>query len=465
MNRYIETVSFEQNMPVACGACKVSYYHLHCHEDAIEVLMVLSGNATVKVSFEQFDMNEGDYIVINYGDSHSIYAADSKCQIVSLYFKLDYFKEHIPFLDYALFACESFDLVKYKNETKTLRRMIANIILGLTPRDQLPLSEISLENLIKAAEELLWIFVNDYDMRNYYNRNWNAGYHKTEKYYSIMKYIFENYSQNNLIDYISKNEFYSKSYITHFFKEIGASSFQDVLTYIRLYKSEKLLLNSKMTIVEISDYCGFSDIKYYTSNFKKWFLHTPSEYRKHYQPEITKNSLFQKLRSEDLIKIMEEIVKSDTDNTQYKTAINPLSIKTKDTWINPFDSNAAENLMMSLSEKSKPDSCKEGADAHQICISISDKTDLSELASRVPSFHSQGFIPVLLINYKELSQNQCKDLVLQCSAVFSETGQLKEDIEIIIAYSNLGDKTNISKLVRSCTSLKKITLKPMMMAL
>ena len=64
-------------------------------------------------------------------------------------------------------------------------------------------------------------------MIKYYNRKWNAPFSKIEKYYVIMGYIFKYYSMRNIREYISQNEFYSKSYITHLFKEVGASSFKD----------------------------------------------------------------------------------------------------------------------------------------------------------------------------------------------------------------------------------------------
>jgi AraC-like DNA-binding protein len=324
------------------------------------------------------------------------------------------YREQIPYLDYVLFALESFDLVKYKNETESLRRMIANVLLNLARCQAGPQSQVFRQNLKRSAEELLWIFVNDYDMRNYYNRNWNAGYHRTEKYYRIMRYLYENYEMKNLMDYIAKNEFYSKSHITHLFKQISASSFQDVLTYIRLYKSEKMLLDSDTAIITIADRCGFSDIKYYTSNFKKWFLYTPSEYRKIFQPEVLKNSLFQRLRVDDFISKMENLIRGNADETPYKAAVNPLSIKTKDAWIQTFERTGAEPL---------PDEKGAAADQsiHEICISIDETTDLSHLLS-------------------------------QC------------DVEIVLSYGDPRGRAEIRRLLQSGTQDKKIRLKAILTA-
>jgi len=451
---YLETIPFEPDMPVAFDAYKASFYHLHCHEDVVEVLILLSGSARVKVSFEEFDLKEGDYIVINTEDSHSIYATDAKCEAASLYFNMAGYREHIPYLDYVLFACESFDLVKYKNETQTLRRMISNVLLQLVASQRNPRDQALKENLMHSSEELLWIFVNEYDMKNYYSRNWNAGYHKTETYYKVMKYILENYQMKNLMDYISKNEFYSKSYITHLFKQVGASSFQDVLTYARLYRSERLLLDSEMPIIEISDRCGFSDIKYYTRNFKKWFLHTPSEYRKLYQPEIAKRSLLQRIRTEDLVSRIENLISSSTDDTRYKAAINPISIKTKDPWTGM--------LLADCDTPEKPAEPSGFHPAHQVCITVNGETDFSALFAGLVSFAEQGYLPLLVVNYSDLSHNTCSSILNRCLEVLSEIECCTADIEIALVYRCSDEKPGVCNLLQSCAQYCRTRIRPVL---
>ena len=460
---YVEAIPFKQDMPILFDAYKMNYYHLHCHEDVIEVLMVISGNAHVKVSFEQFYMKEGDFIIINNGDSHSIDATDSKCQTISLYYDMTYYRKQIPHLYYILFACESFDLAKFKNETHYLRRMIATVLLNLAKYNESSANELSRNNIKKIAEDLLWIFVNDYDMKNYYSRNWDAGYNKTEKYYIIMKYIFENYNMKNITEYISKNEYYSKSYITHLFKEVGASSFQDVLTYVRLYRSEKLLLDSDVPIIEIAEKCGFSDIKYYTRNFRKWFSYTPSEYRKIYQPEVLKNSLCRRINHEDVINRMEHFIRYSNYNTEYKAAITPLTIKGKDTWKQLFEGCDSEK---NLDTKHKSRIVRTSADndlAHQIFISIDDNSDIEDLISKFTSFKKAGFIPVFIINYKEMSYSRTNELLMRCLDIATTDKHIEANLEIVIAYSCIGDVPSINKLLESYNWTEKIILKPVLM--
>lgn len=255
---YSEPIDFERGLPIAVRAYETKCRPLHCHDGTIEVLMILQGDATVIVGFETFHMTRGEYVVIRALDVHSIFSEGVEVKVLSLFFEIEHYKKTISYLNYVFFACESFDLARYKNEEQFIRNQIISIVNDLE-NGSLP----SVESALEKADELLLKLVSDYDLRNYYNRKWNADLKKNEKYYKIAGYMQEKYFDKNLLDYIAKKEFYSKSYIAHLFKEVGASSFQDVLNYIRIFFSIKGLLTTSMPIHQIADDVGFSDIKYY----------------------------------------------------------------------------------------------------------------------------------------------------------------------------------------------------------
>ena len=99
-----------------------------------------------------------------------------------------------------------------------------------------------------------------------------------ERYHRIVKYIDENYSQKINLDDIVAMEFISKTYFSHFWKNLSTYSFGERVNYERVLKSEFLLFKN-MTITDISEACGFSDVKYYYRNFKKWYGCMPLEHR------------------------------------------------------------------------------------------------------------------------------------------------------------------------------------------
>lgn len=102
----------------------------------------------------------------------------------------------------------------------------------------------------------------------------------TERIRGILTYIHENYDQN-LVQYEVAQKFYfSREYFSKFFKKYAGMSFKEYLTRYRLIKSEKLLLDTDITILQIAMDCGFTDERQFISAFKKYYRMTPSQFRK-----------------------------------------------------------------------------------------------------------------------------------------------------------------------------------------
>ena len=320
---YTEPIPFDGKSPVIMNVYNIDEYTLHCHEDAIEIILVLQGAVKVKVSFEYFTLGEGDYVVVNREDSHKIWRLGEADNMVAIFhISLDQYCACFPRVYYVLFACESFDLAKYKGQSYQLRQMLLSLMVSLL---------WGAGNVGETTEEitdrLMHALIKDYSLERYYNRNRDISADKLEKYYTIMKYIYEKYYDKNILQDISQNEFYSKSYISHLFKEVGAASFQDILGYIRVYKAERLLLETDYGSNMISEQCGFSDIKYFNRTFKKWFLMKPSDYRKSYQGQIGKDSKVTKVAADKVAARITQLRNLAKDNAEYKVSMTPLTLK------------------------------------------------------------------------------------------------------------------------------------------
>jgi AraC-like DNA-binding protein len=320
---YAESIPFDEQLPVMMNVYHIDEYPLHCHEDAIEIIFVLKGAVEVKASFEYFTLNEGDYVVINREDSHKIWRHDeSENMVATFHISLKYYRASFPYIDYVLFCCESFDLAMYKGQTNRLRRMLLELMDSVMRGGGK--SEETTEGI---TARLMNVLVKEYSLERYYNRNTDISADQIEKYYTIMKYIYEKYHDKNILQDIASNEFYSKSYISHLFKEVGAASFQDILGYIRIYKAERLLLETDYSMTAISERCGFSDIKYFNRIFTKWFLMKPSDYRKSFQDQIGKEIKATKVDSGKVVERIEHFENLVEDHAEYKVGLTPLTLK------------------------------------------------------------------------------------------------------------------------------------------
>ena len=94
-------------------------------------------------------------------------------------------------------------------------------------------------------------------------------------------YIGKNLHDKNLdMDMVSNNIGLSRFYFCKLFHQVEGVSFTNYLKQERINLAKKLLVSTNLKVFEISDACGFSNAKYFSSVFKQVVGKKPLEYQK-----------------------------------------------------------------------------------------------------------------------------------------------------------------------------------------
>ena len=96
------------------------------------------------------------------------------------------------------------------------------------------------------------------------------------------EYIRNNLAGNLTIQEVSEYVGYSSAHFSVRFKQECGIMFSDYVMESRIEKSKELLKNTRETIESIAAAVGYSDVKSFTKNFKKYTEVKPSQYRKIY---------------------------------------------------------------------------------------------------------------------------------------------------------------------------------------
>ncbi|TQB46456.1 helix-turn-helix transcriptional regulator, partial [Enterococcus faecalis] len=108
-----------------------------------------------------------------------------------------------------------------------------------------------------------------------------------ERLRRMIDYIQQHFHEKLLLADLAKQEDLSINYLSHFFQNHLGMSFQNYLNHIRCEKARSLIKNTEMSLLTISEACGFSDLRYLNRAFGHIYHLTPKEYRKQLQIDTT----------------------------------------------------------------------------------------------------------------------------------------------------------------------------------
>ena len=259
-----EKIMYRDELPINVITANIEEYPIHFHDD-MEVVYVLEGSVILRNGYYTYNLKQGDVFILNDREMHSFENTGEDNMVMMLQLDLSYFSRYYDNLKNNFFVTDMEDLQKgYGYEHKVIE---------------------STHNLIACLMSNFRYFVmEDGKFKNEAKNKGNkilAG-----RLNRITDYMYDNYNRKLTLSEIAEREHLSIYYLSHIIKEAAGLSFQDLLSYIRVEESEKLLLGTNKKIGTIAEETGFSAVRYYIKHFEHWFGMHPLEYRKAYIGKI-----------------------------------------------------------------------------------------------------------------------------------------------------------------------------------
>ncbi len=264
-----EIIDYANNIPIKISIQKLNNTPLHWHS-SIEIYLVLCGNINVILESETFHLLEEDILLINSNQLHEIHSNGSVVAVLQL--KNTYFKQWLDETTY--FQCNS-SIYHDKSRYWELKKIIAQLIYNnYSNTDSNDLLYISLA--YQLLHELIKNFKSfDTKLQAAGKRSKNL-----KRLKEIIQYLNENYTENITLSTVAEREYLSPSYLSHFFEKNMGVGFFNYLTDIRMNHAVYDLINTNLTIEQISADNGFANSRYFVSCFKKKYGMLPKQYQK-----------------------------------------------------------------------------------------------------------------------------------------------------------------------------------------
>ncbi len=277
------------NTPLSISVYSVKDKPLNMHEAGmLEIIFCLSGSVKFAYAYEEFTLNEGEYVSVDK-DAYYLYSNEYNV-CASFYIDLMRFKDKYPNIQYTLFVCEGCaeSTMKYPTIYHDNLRGKLIALLKMILDDDIASKTAGIESVV---ESLVDLFVKHFNIYFFHTRKLEADEAVLSRNEQIAAYMNQHLSEKLTLENVARHIGVSVGYLSEYMRK-NSIGFRQMLSYYRANRSEWYLINTNDTIIEISEKCGFSDPQYYYKAFKKWYRCTPKQFREKYIKHSASNMVY-----------------------------------------------------------------------------------------------------------------------------------------------------------------------------
>lgn len=273
---------------------------IHYHEN-FELLYIMSGEADVTVEEDQYQLIQGDMIVINANRKHFYHGSEN---LFIGRFSISYVKiRELLGQNTILFWCNS---AKEKNEAfDSLRSVIAKIF-NETLKDEM--GKIYRNSLYY---QMLHILTGNFLLTEKDIRYENEKNRTDDRMQEIFAYIRTNYQQNITLNDLAEQLYLSPTYLSKYIKKKCNVNFLELINTVRLGRAMEELMYTDESVMKIAMDNGFASVAAYNKAFREAYQMTPSEFRKKRVRSKEKERDGKKERQQLLRKKVEEYLRNN----------------------------------------------------------------------------------------------------------------------------------------------------------
>ena len=271
-----EIVAYPKLNHVRASIVQIVNRNTHIHQ-ALELGLVLDGEATVHIGGKSFPVQKGSLFFFNANEPHEILAADQN-------------GVRVAYLQVSSAFCREY-LTCFHN----LELLRNNLNECLPPECLEELTQLMLDTLADYmldeegdfhalrcicnicqlyARLLEYVPYRQISESAYLSRN-----KKMARLSRITEYISNNYSEKITLEMLAQRENVTPTYLSHFIRDNLHMTFQEYISSVRFERALKLLRSTSMCLTDISVVSGFSDVKYLTKMLENHFGASAKEFR------------------------------------------------------------------------------------------------------------------------------------------------------------------------------------------
>lgn len=250
----------------------ISYRSPHMHRE-FELICNFEGSIICNIGADSICLKDGDFLIVNPNQVHEIISDSSDPFTVCLQIAPDFFKtvnndiNQTEFIENHRCYNSSGD----SNNIPSLLLELSNAYLTKKENYDLYCSSIIYMIFYELLKTLAHRSMSSLEKRTSFERAERIGH--------ILDYANAHYREKISLADLAREENLSPTYLSRFIKLNLNRSFQEYIGELRLLHAKYLIQSSQKSLTEICAECGYSNYRYFYSDFIKSCGCSPAEYR------------------------------------------------------------------------------------------------------------------------------------------------------------------------------------------
>lgn len=247
-------------------------FPLHNHSNHLEISLVVSGKASFEIDHARYTLNSGDLVVKNAGTLHSETSSveegfEQYCIGISGIMN--------PGMDPDTLVPDSISPVIQTGSAFDYLRAMTAYLYNLSSDDALKASGLAKQAIENEISLINMLISNAVEVSDHTPHS--------ELVEDVLNYIDTHVGETLSLETLARQFYVSTYHLSHKFKqEFGCTVNQYILNR-KLGEAQQRLVFSDDPIKKIAADCGYSNLQYFYTVFKKYTGSTPAETRHYYQ--------------------------------------------------------------------------------------------------------------------------------------------------------------------------------------
>ena len=242
----------------------------HFHQN-LEIIYVLEGALEIEIETETYQMEKGDFLLINANKRHALHETKGELLIASFRINFSMLIDYMG-TNQLLFWCNT---VADRSETyDQMKRALDRILNRFYDKEKV--GAIYLNSIYYEVVYLLTAYfmikADDARMKENFTLD-------NSRVFEIQNYVQANYQKQLSLNDLAKKLFLSNAYLSKYIKKHFGLSFLEYVNNVRLFHAVDELIYSDKKSTRIALDNGFPTTAAFNKAFKEIYNMTPSTYR------------------------------------------------------------------------------------------------------------------------------------------------------------------------------------------